>query len=139
MTAPSDIIAKLRAVGKALPVWPEAELKDNTFELYYDCPLCGGEGTLPGELCGDKAAMSWAGGVQFYGIGAEHVQCEVFYNAARDNWDALLDVVEAARAALKRADIIGVWPDGHTLTFSDMESALARLTDQSADRKEAEG
>jgi uncharacterized protein YeaC (DUF1315 family) len=70
--------------------------------------------------------------------GVTHLADAAFIVAARNNWSALLDVVEAAQAALKRADIIGVWPDGHSLTFADMESALARLTDQSADGKEVE-
>lgn len=48
---------------------------------YIECPCCGGEGTvkLNADYCNyDGAAM----GVQFYGIGPEHVAAEAFFRAA---------------------------------------------------------
>jgi hypothetical protein len=102
VTTPSDIIAKLRAVGAV-----------QRYRVNFD-------GSLYKHATGD---------IVEYGEVADLIEAA----------PALADVVEAAQAALKRADIIGVWPDGHTLTFSDMESALARLTDQSADGRGVEG
>jgi hypothetical protein len=48
---------------------------------WADCPTCGGDGTvsLGKDYCNyDGAAL----GVQFYGIGDEHVKAEAYYRAA---------------------------------------------------------
>ncbi len=89
------ILTALRELaGKATPFPNEQRPSDEAG--YYECPLCDGEGSVPAETVTEMRATNWAGGVQFYGIGHEHQDCEEFYRLCLKMVPALLDVAEAA-------------------------------------------
>lgn len=69
-------------------------------EDYHECPQCGGEGAVDGvTYCNfDGVAM----GVQFFGIGDEHVRYERFFRAA--NPPAILSLLQALTEAQERAE-----------------------------------
>jgi len=92
---------------------------------YIECPECGGDGTveLTADYCNyDGKAM----GVQFYGIGPEHLAAEAFFRAA--NPAAVLKLIALARRAAPVSAPIA----GDALSDEQLDVAAAKAMDQVA-------
>lgn len=92
-----------------------AEIVENpqTGEKFLECPCCGGEGSvkLHADYCNyDGHAL----GVQFYGIGPEHLAAEAYFRAASPA--TILALIErvgrAERASTLLEQIIDIYDDG---------------------------
>ena len=114
------IIDQLTELLKEAPAFPDQLVPDPDDPGFYDCPLCDGDGTIWKDHVATQQSSAWAGGVQFYGIGHEHLWCENFYLAARKHMPALLAVVKAAEEVLIRID-------PHTPLQTDDIHSLIRL------------
>ena len=67
---------------------------------FIECPHCCGSGEV--ELAADYCNFDGAAiGVQFYGVGTEHVSAEQFYRAV--NPSAVIELIECLRQAEKDA------------------------------------
>ena len=83
---------------------------------YIECPTCGGDGEveLTADYCNyDRAPL----GVQFYGIGPEHVAAEAFCRAA--NPSAVLELIALARRAV---------PPGLSIAHAEVVERLGRTS-----------
>lgn len=91
----AEQLDKLEALARAATPQNLDTAQDSTKPTgYIECPDCGGEGTveLTADYCNyDGKAM----GVQFYGIGPEHVAAEAFFRAA--NPATILALIAQAR------------------------------------------
>ena len=88
-----EISAKLRELFAQ--VTPQAiDTAERKDDGTYECPFCGGEGEVDGESYTnfDKVAI----GVQFFGVGSEHVRAEKLYRALIEHVPRLLDLVDPA-------------------------------------------
>lgn len=78
-----------------------AEIIDKADDLSFaSCPLCDGEGAVEivADYCNyDEVAL----GVQFYGVGSEHIDAEAYYRAIRPSVAIeLVDEITQLRAEL---------------------------------------
>lgn len=91
---------KLRELAQAATPQNLDSAEDSTKPSgYIECPHCGGDGSveLTADYCNyDGVAM----GVQFYGIGPEHLAAEAFFRAANPTTIlALLDMIDRPAAS----------------------------------------
>jgi hypothetical protein len=99
-------IEKLKALALAATPQDFDSAQINHEGGWTECPTCGGGGyvSLGNDYCNyDSAAL----GVQFYGIGDEHVKAEAYYRAA--NPAAVLELiaeVKRLRADAERLDFM---------------------------------
>jgi hypothetical protein len=95
-----DVEALRDAAKAASNLWPLPEPNsDDHGGVYYECPICNGEGSV--EQCLTIESAKWVGGVQVYGIGDEHLTAEKYLRVANPSAIlALLAAKEAAEAEL---------------------------------------
>lgn len=115
-----DPLDRLAELMERAPEFP-AELQPED-EGTYVCPCCDGEGSISADQVSDAQASGWAGGVQFYGVGHEHLWAQEFYLALRNAGPALVAIARAARE-LHVADTPAFGE-----TYRKIARALARLT-----------
>jgi hypothetical protein len=95
MSEIKEIIATLRELfARATPQNIDSAQKKGEGDI-YECPFCTGEGYV------DCATFTnydhCAIGVQFFGIGAEHLRAEQLYRGMIQHVPRLLDLIEPAQ------------------------------------------
>jgi hypothetical protein len=101
MSEIKEIAAKLRDLFAQ--VTPQAiDTAERKDDGTYECPFCGGEGEVNGESYTnfDKVAI----GVQFFGVGPEHVRAEKLYRALIEYVPRLLDLADPALTSPKETN-----------------------------------
>lgn len=96
---------ELRALAEAATPQEFDTAQECVEGVWIECPVCDGQGEVEQFVQYhnyDGAAL----GVQFYGIGDEHVNAEAYYRAANPKTVlALLDRIDELEAGQAEADV----------------------------------
>lgn len=119
---------------------PTDEHSDRSESDYYECPACQGQGEIDGVTYTnfDHVAI----GVQFFGIGNEHVNYERFFRLLKpETVIQLVDEVEQARDWVNTVRRACREAMGNNSTFidDDVSRTIERLTKELAEAREALG
>lgn len=101
MTEINEIVVTLRELfARATPQIIDGAQK--TRDEVHECPFCSGEGEVDGKtyVNYDHVAI----GVQFFGIGAEHLRAEQLYRGLIEHVPHLLDLVDPAPTSPKETN-----------------------------------
>lgn len=124
-----DPLDRLAELMERAPEFP-AELQPED-EGTYACPCCDGEGSISADQVSDAQASGWAGGVQFYGVGHEHLWAQEFYLALRNAGPALVAIARAAKKlhdSLDNAERHEAIGEDRLDLMDELHAAFARLT-----------
>ena len=117
-------IEKLKALALAATPQNFDSAKHKREGGWIECPTCGGDGavSLGSDYCNyDGAAV----GVQFYGIGDEHVKAEAYYRAA--NPATVLDLIAEVELLWRERAILGRGFGELTTRTMELSAEIERL------------
>lgn len=99
------IIERLKELHFEAGQWPTEVIRDRE-DGFYECPACGGEGSIDAELV--HRLHAGCVGMQVYGIGEQMTAMEQLMPLLMEHLPALLEVAEEASVL---ADCVDRWEE----------------------------
>lgn len=118
------VIEELRGLLAEAGKWPD-ELIPEGDGKYFECPACGGEGSIEGEVV--HCLHAGLVGVQVYGIGDQMAAMEKLLPLLIRHGPALIAIVEAAKELQYQGAVAGPFEDQLERAFERMDIALSAL------------